>query len=218
LPEPFISYTWNNEHDSLKIGLDTLYLQNNKRLYHYQFSEIVTVNLLTKKKLGPLVIGAILSSLAMVNILLEGAALYKIGLLSIGLLILYFGLTEYWVIQVVHPTETTQLWINKNKTPSFPEVILSVVHFRITQGVFPVLYCSVPKSQMVNYIEERNELNPENANVYYSLLPPKKELDHVKIKVDITKLSMPIKFIQKSNFLAEGLHKINKSALLDIEV
>ena len=218
LPEPFISFKWNNDHDSLKIGANHLYLRSNKKFYQFDFSEIISAELLTKKKLAPLVTGAIISSLAMVNILLEGASLYMVGFFSIGLLILYFGLTDYWVIKIVHPQDTTQLWINKNKTPNFPEVILSVVHYRIAQGYFPFLYCEIPKDELSSYIEEINENDPESASINYFLLPPKHKERHVTLKVDATRLTKQIKFHQQPGFLAYGNYKINKAALVGKEV
>lgn len=218
MPDPIISYKWNDDFDSLKIGTEYLYIRSNKRFYQYSFSEIISAELLSKKKLAPLVTGAIVSSLAMVNIMLEGASLYMVAFFFLGLLVLYFGLTDYWVIKIVHPGDSTLVWVNKNKTPKFPEVILSVVHYRIKQGIFPPLYCQIDKQKIQEYIEEKNEANPGKIYIRYSLLQPKPLKGSLILKVDPTQLSKPLAFKPEHGYLASGNYKINASALLSMEL
>lgn len=218
LANPIISYKWNDDFDSLKIGTDYLYIRSKKRFYQYHFSEIISAELLSKKKLAPLVTGAIISSLAMVNIMLEGAGLYMVAFFFVGLLVLYFGLTEYWVIKIVQPGDSNLIWISKNKTPKFPEVILSVVHYRIKQGIFPPLFCQIDKKSIQEYIEEKNEANPSEKQVKYTLLQPKSLKGSLILKVDPTRLSKPLAFEPESGYLATGKYKINASALLSMEL
>lgn len=215
MPEPIISFQWNNDRDSLKIGVNHLYLRHKKKFYQFQFSEIISAELLTKKKLAPLVSGAIISSLVMVNILIAGPSVYMVGLFSIGLLIFYLGLTDYWVINIAHPTDSTQLWISKNKTPLFPEVILSVTSYRIKQGYFPLLYCEVDKKEINNFLQQNNE-NPGKAHPLFTLLPPKKKPDSLILKIDASRLSKQIYFHEEPGILAYGNYKINKEALVGI--
>lgn len=216
LSDPFISYQWNDDYDSLKFSKDFLYLRNKKQFYQFAFSEIISAELLSKKKLAPLVSGAIISSLAAVNILLEGSSLYMVAILFIGLLILYIGLNGYWVVKIVTPRDSTLLWLSKNKNPYFPEVILNVVHYRIKQGVFPPLYCQLEKSRLHEYIEEKNEMNPGLQLIHYSLLSPKPLKSNIILKVDPTLLTKPLTFEVHPDYLASGTHKINSSALLDM--
>lgn len=215
---PFISYQWNDDYDSLKLGTEYLYIRNNKRFYQFSFSEIISAELLSKKKLAPLVSGAIISSLATINILLEGSSLYMVAILFAGLLVLYFGLNDYWVIKIVTPKDSTLLWISKNKTPKFPEVIWNIIHYRVKQGDFPPFYCQLDKSKLEDYIEEKNEANPGLISIYYALLPPKALKGNIILKIDPTQLTKPITFEIQSGYIASGKHKINSSALLDMKL
>ncbi|MCB0497933.1 MAG: hypothetical protein KDC79_17470 [Cyclobacteriaceae bacterium] len=218
MTEPFISYHWNDDFDSLKIGQDHIYIRNNRKFYHFQIAEIISAELVTKKKLAPLIAGAVISSLATVNIILEGASMYIIALLFVGLLILYFGLTDYWVVKIVNPRESALIWINKNKTPHFPEKIFNFIHYRIKQGDFPPFYCQVEKSELQKFLEEKNESEPGFAHVNYSLLPPKPLKNNVILKVSITELSKPIVFNSESGYIAYGEYKINGSAIMGMEL
>lgn len=193
-------------------------MKNGAKNYKVPYSSLVSFKLSTKKKLGPLVFGAVITSLALVNILLEGAGLYMIGFLSIGLLILYFGLSNYWVFNIEQFSESNAVWVSKTQCPHIPLVLINIIEFKISKGVFPPFYAYIKKeriSDVINY--DSDEVKLTEPIVYY-LIPPISNPSYILIKIEITKMTTSIDFVLNQLYMAEGSYKINKEALLNIEV
>lgn len=216
--DSIISFYWNNSSDFLRFNSETLYLEIGSKNYQVPFSNLISFKLDSKKKLAPLIIGAVITSLALVNILIEGAGLSMIGFLSIGLLILYFGLSDYWVISIEQISESTTIWISKNKCPQFSLTLINIIDFRISKQGFPPFYAYVKKDMINNVISNSNLVENLIEPVVYYLIPPKPDPAYVLIKIDITKITAPIEFVVNQPHLAEGRHKINNAALMNIEV
>jgi len=218
LLEPTIQFYWNNDQDFIKISLNELYIKNNKQSNKYLLTNLLSIKLESKKKLGPLVLGAIITSLALINILLEGAGLFMIGLLSIGFLILYFGLSEYWILSIETQQDKTHYWISHAKSPQFSLSFIRMIDYKISNGVLPPLYCYIDTNKFSEYLNSSNEIAQCLLPIEYYLIPPKKIVGHSLLKIDVSQLNKPIKIILNQSYLALGTYKINKEALINIEV
>jgi hypothetical protein len=217
LENAIILFSWNNSSDFLGINSEAIQLNIGSKIYQIPLSNLVVAKLDSKKKLAPLIAGGVLTSLALVNILLEGAGLSMIGLLSFGLLVLYFGLSDYWVLNIEQFNKSSSIWISKNKCSVFPQTLINIIMHKISKGVFPPFYAHVKKEWLHHAMS--NSYTPEKSNdpISYYLVPPMPNPDYVLIKVDISKLKASIKFVINEAHLAESHYKINNEALMNLE-
>lgn len=215
--DSIISFYWNNSTDYLTCNSEKLLLQIGGKKQQVSFTNLVSIKLDSKKKLAPLIIGAVITSLALVNILLEGAALSMIGFLSIGLLTLYFGQSNYWVINIEQYDKSHSTWISKNKCPHFPLTLINIMSFKVSKGFFPPFYALLKKDLLDDSIAKLSITEKAESPINYYLLPPKPEPKEVLAKIDIAQISKPIEFVQNQQYLATGEYKINIAAIINTE-
>jgi len=218
LDTPLVSFLWNNSEDFLNVNNYGFEINANNQDVSFPFSSLVSIKLALKKKLAPLIAGAIITSLALVNILLEGAALSMIALLSSGLLILYFGLTEYWVISIEQFKESKSIWIAKNKCTLFPKTLIHILAYKISKGFFPPFYASVERGNFVNVVAGEQPIKELAEPIYFFLIPPKKNPNCLLLKVDLSNITSTLTYVVDKDYLAIGRYQLNKEALLNIEI
>ncbi len=215
--DSIFSFYWNDSADYLTCSPEKLFLEIGGKKQQISFTNLISVKLDTKKKLAPLIIGAVVTSLALVNILLEGAGLTMMGFLSIGVLTLYFGLSDYWVITIEKYDNSQATWISKNKCPQFPLTLVNIVNFKVSKGFFPPFYAVLKKDLMNESIANAGIIEKVKEPIEYYLLPPKLTEDQVLAKIDISQISKPIEFVQNQRYLAKGEYKINITAIINTE-
>ncbi len=215
---PIISFSWNDSADFLMVSSDAVLISTKGKNIQVLFSNLVSFQVNTKKKLAPLIIGAVVTSLALVNILIKGSELSMIGVLCAGLLISYVGQSDYWVIKVERYDSSFSLWISKNKCPHFPIPLVNIVNFKITKGVFPPFYAHIKKERTTQIFSKALETEIINTPIHYYLLPPKPTPNYVLVKIDIAKLTKPLEFVIDKPYLALGGYKINNDAIINFEV
>ncbi len=218
MDDSLISFFWNDSEDFLQVSADKVLLRIGAEDFRISFSNLVSFQVQTKKKLAPLIIGAILTSLALVNIFIEGAGLSMIAFLSIGLLILYLGISDYWVVKIEKFDTSVSKWISKNKHPQFPLTLVNIISFKISKGVFPPFYAQIKKEMIDKVFSIYTNGEKLTDPLTYYLLPPKANTNYVLVKVDITKLSGSLEFVLDQPYLALGQHKINNDAIINMEV
>ncbi len=214
---PIISYKWNNSEDFLDFNAQGLTLNVKNTPLHISFSSLLSIKLDIKKKLAPLISGAIFASLAMVNILLEGASLSMIGLLSIGMLVLYIGLTQYWVITLDQLQESKAHWISKNKCAEFPKTLVNIIDYRVSKGFLPPFYLLLKKEELVSSIAEANIQQTLKTPLELYLTPPRQLADQVLLKLELEKLNQTLTYVINKPYLTTGTLQINKEAILNME-
>lgn len=215
--DSIISFYWNNSTDYLLLNSQEIELKVGSKVSNILFSNLISIRLNTKKKLAPLIIGAVATSLALVNILIEGAGLSMMGLLSIGLLVLYFGTSDYWVFSIELYSKSYAVWVSKNKCPQIPFTLINIIDFKVSKGFFPPFYAFIKKEDINDVITNSDTVDKVIEPIKYYLIPPKNNPELVMLKIDITKISNQIVFVLDQVHLAEGKHQINKAALMDIE-
>lgn len=215
--DSIILFKWNNSTDFLTCNSEILFLEIGGKKHQAFFANLVSIKLDSKKKLAPLIIGAVITSLASVNILLEGAGLSMMGFLSIGLLTLYYGLSDYWVISIEKYDKSKAIWISKNKCPEFSLTLINILNFKISKGFFPPFYALLNKNLMDDSIANTSAIKKAIEPIKYYLLPPKLTKNQVLAKIDISRLNSPIEFALNQQYLATGEYKINFAAIINTE-
>ncbi len=214
---PLHIFKWDND-DYLSVGTENLLIYSAGRKEVFSLASLISIKLSTKKKLAPLIMGAVLACLALINILLSGAGLIMMGVLSIGLLILYVGMTEYWVISLDQFKTTKAIWIAKNKCDVFPQSLINIIDYRVSKGFFPPFYTITNRNNLANIVSERGHTMKIKEPIYYYLTPPKQSAHQLLLKVDLNKIATTLHYIANQNYLALGKHQLNKDALLNIEI
>ena len=214
---PLISFKWNNSNDFLDFNSQGLMLSVKNKPSQISFSSLISIKLDKKKKLAPLILGAVFASLAMVNILIEGAGLSMIGLLSTGMLVLYIGLTEYWVITIEGFQESHAHWISKNKCVEFPKTFVNIIDYRASKGFLPPFYSIIGKDSLSSSIAEATIQQQLKKPLEFYLTPPKCPSDKVLIKIELEKLNQTLTYVINKPYLATGVLQINKEAILNLE-
>lgn len=212
---PIISFKWNNSDDFLEVNTQGVGFYINKKSTLVSFSSLLSIKLESKKKLGPLITGAVLTSLAMVNILLEGAGLSMISVFSIGMLILYFGLSDYWVLTIHQFKESQAFWISKNKCLTFPKTLINIIDYRVSKGFFPPFYAIIKKNSIEKYVGNPAALYQLEYPLAYYLTPPTQGSNMLLLKVDLEKLHQTLTYEINQSHLAIGTLQINKDAIIN---
>ncbi|MCF6352303.1 MAG: hypothetical protein L3J06_04760 [Cyclobacteriaceae bacterium] len=219
MSDSIISFSWNDSTNFLKCDAESIEINADGKTIKISFSYLVSIHLNSKKKLAPLIIGVVLASLALVNILLEGASLSMIGFLSLGLLILYFGSTDYWVIRIDQFSESTPkafgaIWISKNKCPKFSKTFINIIDFKISKGFFPPLYAIANGVNLNDFINNTPQIALLAQPLKYYLTPPILTQDQILIKVDVSNLNFGLEVVVDEAHWAIGKYKINEEALI----
>lgn len=217
MSDPIISFFWPDSSDTFQLFNEKVFFKVGKNKTQALFSNLIAFQISTKKKLAPLISGAILTSLALVNIIIEGAGLSMIGFLSVALLVLYFGLTDYWVLKIEQYDTNFSLWISKNTHPKFPQTLINIINFRISKGVFPPFYAQIKKEELEKVFTNYTNGEKIKDSIQYYLVPPKTDVHHVLVKIDISKLAASLKFVLDQPYLALGNHKINNDAIMGVD-
>jgi len=219
LNDSIISFSWNDSANFLRCDAESIEINADGKTIKIPFSYLVSIHFNSKKKLAPLIIGVVLTSLALVNILLEGANLSMIGFLSLGLLILYVGLTDYWVIRIEQFNESTPqsfgaVWISKNKCPKFSKTFVNIIDFKISKGFFPPLYAIANGINLNNFINNTPQIALLAQPLKYYLTPPSLTQGQILIKIDVSNLNSVLEVVVDEAYWAIGKYKINEEALI----
>ncbi|MCF6352406.1 MAG: hypothetical protein L3J06_05300 [Cyclobacteriaceae bacterium] len=219
MSDSIISFSWNDSTNFLRCDAENLEINADGKTIKIPFSYLVSIHFDSKKKLAPLIIGVVLTSLALVNILLEGASLSMIGFLSLGILILYFGLSDYWVIRIDQFSENTPkafgaVWISKNKCPKFSRLFVNIIDFKISKGFFPPLYAVINGENRRDVINNTAQLALLDQPLQYYLTPPGLTQNQLLMKVDISNLNSVLEIVTDEAYMAIGKYKINEEALI----
>jgi len=123
----------------LGISKTQLILKHGNKTFHLPLSSIIFIDTTHRKKLMPLVSGGIIASLAMLASVLSTLTLNLITILAGGLLLFYYGLTNYLVLQI-HWTEGQQnLWISVTHSNRLNNFIRLIKGYLISNQP-PILY------------------------------------------------------------------------------
>jgi hypothetical protein len=214
----FAVYTlFKNGSNHHYLGLTPSHLivkqRNKKRIYDLQSLRGATVD--KKRKLIPLISGGIISSLSLLAMVLQMITFETIALLSGGLLLFYYGFTEYVVIHLTTDNSEVKFWLAHKHSLKQVRPFVGIIEFFARHKRFPPLYLHVPYHAIARHIH--NQQNPVTSAVRLSYqLFANTSPSIAAIVIDPIKLDAPIHFASADDHLAWGDHLVNHAAVIEV--
>lgn len=209
-------YKKGSNHHYLGVSTTHLIINQRDKRHIYDLQSLQSVTIDKKKKLIPLITGGIISSLSLLEMVLDIVSFDMIALLSAGLLLLYYGFTEYVVIHVVTGNTEVKFWLNHKHRLQQVRPFIGIVEFFAHHKRFPPLYVNVPYHAVTSHIHNQQGPVESKIKLFYRLFS-KTTPSISAIIVDPVRLDAPIHFKSEDNQIAWGDHLINQSAIIGVD-
>jgi hypothetical protein len=198
------------------IGLSTIYFEyiyKNKR-NKILLDDIAKVVLEKRRKLAPLVVGGLITSLSLLSILLYSSSLEVVGLAFFGILLTYYGLQEYTVLNIEFSNNSLLLWLPLKVSVASIRPFVAILEYYISRQYFPML-----TARLENNIEGRiihHETSPQasKTRILYRFAT-NQPLNDQLIQVNPVLLDSPLSFFADGPFVANSDFLINSNAVVE---
>jgi hypothetical protein len=176
--------------------------------------ELRKIVLEKRRKLAPLIIGGIITSLSMLSIILFSSGLEVVSLVGVGLLLTYYGMQEYVVIQTEYSNHKELTWLPLRVDLASVRPFIALIEFYISRQIFPTLYAS-----RANNIGSRiihNEAKPVLTDdiIYYRFRFIQSEGIQT-VAVNPTLLDAPISIEGENNTIGQSEYLVNSRAVVE---
>jgi len=198
------------------LGLSSLYfdIQMAKKKQRIPLEEINKVYIETRRKLAPLVLGGIITSLSLLSIFLYSSRLEIVALVALGLLLTYYGMFEYTVIRLEFSSQTEMLWMPTRVKLDSIRPFVALLEFYSNKKQFPVLYASPVShedSRMVHF-----EAHPvKAAGTIIFQFGKMQDINLTQVAINPALLDSPFNIDGQGKVIAEGEYLINAAALIE---
>lgn len=200
------------------MGISTTHIiiKQRSNRYVYDLTSIQNITIDLKKKLIPLISGGIISSLSLLAMVLDMMTFDTIALLCAGLLIFYYGFTEYVVIDINAAHVDKKFWLKSKHKIADIQPMINIVNYFLQHRHFPPLYVHVPYHAVPNYIHSGAQPVRSKEYLFFSLFS-KVSTSVSAIMIDPARLDQPIYFESEADHIAVGHYRINQSAIIGID-
>jgi hypothetical protein len=206
----------NRKKTSQFIGLSAHYFEIKFRGENLKIplNEIAKTIIEMRRRLAPLIIGGIITSLSLLSMLLFSYGLEVVGLTVIGLFLTYYGMQEYVVIHVEHSNTTELIWLPHKVSLASIRPFIGLLEFYVSRRHFPVLYASHSEHKGSRIVHYENKPVIADTEIYYSFRPNYgSRLE--PIAVNPAKLDAPITIYGTENIIGKSNNLINHEALIE---
>lgn len=198
------------------LGLSALYLEIKmaKKELKIPLEDINKVFIEQRRKLAPLVLGGVITSLSLLSIFLYSSRLEIVALVALGLLLTYFGMFEYTVIRLEYSNQNEMLWLPARIKLESVRPFVAILEFYLNKRQFPILYASPVNhedSRLVHY--EEHPVKATGTIIFQFGRLKDEALPQFAINPAF--LDSPIIIEGQGKVIAEGDHLINSSAIID---
>ena len=213
----FAQYTVKTRSKQAKyLGLSALYfeIKLGKVQHKIELETLSKVLLEKRKKLAPLIAGGIITSLSLLSIILYGSTMEMVGLITFGLLLSYYGITEYTVIRLEYASTNELIWLPVSVNLESFRPFAAFLEFYISRKRFPVLYASPVVGEDNRLIHYETSSVKSSGTIIYQF---GKSLDNAipHVAVNPALLDHTIEIDGQGKVIDEGDHLINHSAVVD---
>ena len=198
------------------VGLSALYFEGRYRNNNFKIPlhEVAKVILEKRRKLAPLVIGGIITSLSLLSILLFSSSLEVVGLAAFGLLLTYYGVEEYVVMHIEHANTTTLIWLPKKVAIASIRPFVALLEFYLSRQYFPVIFASSTRNITPQLIHYESTSVAAHSSIIYSFRND--QISHSQpIAVNPALLDAPIIIDGANNIIGKSDYLINQRALVE---
>lgn len=213
----FAQYTVKTRGKQAKyLGLSALYfeIKLGKVQHKIELETLSKVLLEKRKKLAPLIAGGILTSLSLLSIILYGSSIEMVGLIGFGLLLTYYGITEYTVIRLEYASTNELVWLPISVTLESIRPFAALLEFYINRKQFPILYASpvvAEDSRLMHY--ETTPVKSSGTIIYQFGQATDNRMPQLAVNPALLDHTLEIE--GQGKVIAEGDHLINQSAVVD---
>ncbi len=197
------------------MGLSTLYfeLQYKSRSTKIQLNELSKVVLEKRRKLAPLVLGGLITSLSLLSIFLYSASLEVAGLAAFGLLLTYYGFQEHTVLHIEYSNNSLLVWLPLRSTLNSVRPFVAMLEYYIIKQHFPILFARTDNTgaRMVHF---ENIAQTAQTTIFYRFGAGQAS-DNKTLAVNPILLDMPLNFNGEEHIIARGEYLINQAALIE---
>lgn len=213
----FAKYVISTKSNSPRfLGLSSLYFEVQTRKYHrkIQLEDLSKVHIEKRRKLAPLIVGGIITSLSLLSIILYYSSFEIIGLVAFGLLLTYFGVTEYTVIRLDYANVHELVWLPLSVKIDSVRPFIAILEFYVSKKAFPVLYASPVLYEDQNLVHyESSKVKARGTIIYQFGLPSVSSMPYVAVNPAL--LDHYIEVDGQGKVIAEGEYLINHQAIID---
>ena len=198
------------------IGLSGLYFESQigKKKLKIPLNEISKVILEHRRKLAPLVVGGIITSLGLLSILLYSSSLEVVAVVAAGLLLTYYGMQEYLVIHLEHTNHTELIWMPNRVSLESIRPLIGILEYYTNKQQFPILYAmnsNKSNSQIIHF--EDHPVKSSDPILFSFANHQIQGNQAIAIKPELLDTSINIHGEEK--FIGQGENLINQSALIE---
>lgn len=206
----------NRKGNSQFLGLSTLYFEARYKSKHTKIplDEIAKAIIEKRRKLAPLILGGLITSLSLLSIFLYSSSLEVVGLAAFGLLLTYYGMQEYTVLQIEYSSDSLLIWLPLKVTVASIRPFVAILEYYISKRHFPVLFARCESdiaSRMVHY---ENMPQVAKTPLLYRFAP-NESVDNPSVAVNPILLDSPLNIYGDGPIIAEGEFLINQAALIE---
>ena len=217
MPSVFAIYHLpNRKGNSQFLGLSTLYfeVEFKKTKAKIPLNDIAKAIIEKRRKLAPLVLGGVITSLSLLSILLYSSSLEVVGLAAIGLLLTYYGLQEHTVLLIEHSNNTMLIWLPLRISMISVRPFIALLEYYISRQQFPVLYARNSTNLDNRLVHFENKPQPSKGSILYRF-GASQTSEHQTVVINPILLDAPIDIYGESPIIATGDFLINKEAVIE---
>ena len=198
------------------IGLSSLYLEikmAGKEL-KVPLQEVNKVYIEKRRKLAPLVLGGIITSLSLLSIFLYSSRLEIIALVALGLLLTYYGMFEYTVIWLEFSNQNEMIWLPTKVKLESVRPFIALLEFYLNKRQFPVLYASPVSHEDSRLVHYEDHPVKSTGTIIYQF-GKARESTMTQVAVNPTLLDYPLNIEGQGKVIAESEYLVNAAALIE---
>jgi hypothetical protein len=138
-----------------------------------------------------------------------------IALLCAGLLLFYYGFTEYVVISVSTNNSEASFWLNHKQKVTDIRPLAGFVEYFAKFKQFPAVYTAILPNNIFKYVHRESSPVKNSDKIHFQFFPPNSD-KYVNLKIDPAKLDSPIHLKSSENQIGTSDYKINEDAIISI--
>jgi hypothetical protein len=198
------------------MGLSPLYFEAQYKTKHNKIplAEIAKTILEKRRKLAPLVLGGLITSLSLLSIILFSSSLEVVALAVFGLLLTYYGMQEYTVLHIEHSNNTLLIWLPLKVTVESVRPFVAMIEYYISRQQFPILYARCENTIDTRMVHYENSPQAATSPILYRFSPGQ-STHRQTVAVNPIFLDTPLNIYAEGPVIAQGDFLINKEALVE---
>jgi hypothetical protein len=206
----------NKKGDSQFMGLSSLYfeVQYKKKHTKIPLNDIAKVIIEKRRKLAPLVLGGVITSLSLLSIMLYSSSLEVVALAAFGLLLTYYGLQEHTVLLIEYANTSILVWLPLRVSMTSVRPFIAMLEYYLSKRHFPVLFARNSSNLDDRLVHHEDKPQPSQESILYRF-SPSQTTDHQTVAVNPVLLDAPLDIYGDGPIIATGGFLINSDALLE---